>query len=49
MFGIIFKNKSEIDFSQIPNRELQMQVSRKENVKNTKQKRFEQPLHSPKY
>ena len=48
MFGIIFRNKSEIDFEQIPNRELQMQFSHKQNPNNTKEKSFEQPLNSPK-
>ena len=40
MFGIIFRDKSVLDFNQIPNRELQIQFSYKQNPNNTKQKKF---------
>ena len=40
MFGITFRDKSVIDFNQIPNREIQMQFSHKQNPNNGKQKKF---------
>ena len=40
MFGINFRNKPEIDFNQIPNRELQAQFCYNQNPNNAKQQKF---------
>ena len=44
MFGITFRDKTEIDFNQIPNRELQIWFSYNQNPNNTKQKTFSVPF-----
>ena len=44
MFGITFRDKTEIDFNQIPNRELQIWFSYNQNPNNTKQKKFSVPF-----
>ena len=44
MFGTIFKDKPDVDFNQIPNRELQTKLSYYQNPSNTKPKTFSAPF-----